>query len=357
MIVGLLYVNKRNNSQQRQNAPGVKFPDRIMSADYSNSLSRYRSIVNGTFKNIYDRKSVDDSIEKEPYSYLSDDRIMQAQPWIKDVKALEKLAKEFSRLMDVQRESVAEHGAENTVGEVRYSKKGQSQGIFSNKTVDDYTRIQYNSYGWVAVNNIMTVNELNRFYKQFANTKMLDYNYQKSFDGYYMIPTGDISMVDTKIVFVSVTVQDPYIDRVLTLNNLSDDESNFYVNEVIDCGGQFDSFSYLENLTGKRIFKEYTCAGFEDYVSRKNRREKLASTSFTNTDANRRRSYGSQKRDGFANKKSVDDESNLAIKKGNPQLINAKNPNETSVNETAVFPDNMIPLTSKKAIIQTGKNP
>ncbi|MED9969973.1 MAG: hypothetical protein UFA98_08200 [Ruminococcus sp.] len=88
---------------------------------------------------------------------------------------------------------------------------------------------------------------------------------------------------------------------------MSDDESNFYVNEVIDCGGQFDSFSYLENLTGKRIFKEYTYADFEDYVSRKNRREKLASTSSTNTDANRRRSYGSQKRDRFANKKSVND--------------------------------------------------
>lgn len=69
MIVGLLYVNKRNNSQQRQNAPGVKFPDRIMSADYSNSLSRYRSIVNGTFKNIYDRKSVDDTI----YDFITDE--------------------------------------------------------------------------------------------------------------------------------------------------------------------------------------------------------------------------------------------------------------------------------------------
>ena len=94
-----------------------------------------------------------------------------------------------------------ETGQKNNTRGVRYSKKGQSQGIFSNKTVDDYTRIQYNSYGWVAVNNIMTVNELNRFYKQFADKKMLDYNYQKSFDGYYMIPTGDISMVDTKIVF------------------------------------------------------------------------------------------------------------------------------------------------------------
>lgn len=60
----ILYVNKRNNSQQRQNAPGVKFPDRIMSADYSNSLSRYRSIVNGTFKNIYDRKSGNRAGEK-----------------------------------------------------------------------------------------------------------------------------------------------------------------------------------------------------------------------------------------------------------------------------------------------------
>lgn len=222
----------------------------------------------------------------------------QAQAWLKDAEALEQLAQRFSELMDDARTEMEESGQKNNTHGVRYSKKGQSQGIFSNKSIDDYTRIQYNSYGWVAVNNVLTVNELNRFYKQFADTKMLDYNYQKSFDGYYMIPTGDISMVDTKIVFVSGTVQDPYIDRVLTLNGLSDDESNFYVNEVIGCGGQFDSFSYLENLTGKRVFKEYTYADFEDYVRRKNRGEKLASSSASNTDENRRRSNGTQKRDG-----------------------------------------------------------
>lgn len=127
---------------------------------------------------------------------------------------------------------------------------------------------------------------------------MLDYNYQKSFDGYYMIPTGDISMVDTKIVFVSGTVQDPYIDRVLTLNDLSDDESNFYVNEVIDCGGQYDSFSYLEDLTRKRIFKEYTSANFEDYESRKKRGKRLDAASSSNSNENRGRGRSAKERDG-----------------------------------------------------------
>ena len=81
------------------------------------------------------------------------------------------------------------------------ARKKSSQGIYSSKSIDDYTRTQYNNYGWVVINKVLTVNELNRFYKQFANKEMLDSLNQKSIDGYYMIYTGDISMYDSKIVF------------------------------------------------------------------------------------------------------------------------------------------------------------
>ncbi len=122
-----------------------------------------------------------------------------------------------------------------------------------------------------------------------------------------MIPVGEYYSYNNKIVFIDGTVQDPYIDRVLTLNNLSDDESNFYVNEVIDCGGQFDSFSYLENLTGKEIFKWNTLSNFETFGRIKEARQRYSTTSSKNTNENRERERGSQERDGFVNKKSIDD--------------------------------------------------
>lgn len=78
--------------------------------------------------------------------------------------------------------------------QARQRKNGRTQGLYSGKSIDDYSRIQYNCYGWVVINKVLTVNELNRFYKEFANKEMLKFKYKKSYDGYYMIPTGDVSM-------------------------------------------------------------------------------------------------------------------------------------------------------------------
>ncbi len=150
-------------------------------------------------------------------------------------------AQQFNEVMDNAHTEPEESGQKNNTHGVRCSKTGQSHGIFSNKSIDHYTRIQYNSYGWVAVNNVLTVNEL---------------------------------------------------------NDLSDDESSFYINEVIDCGGQFDSFGYLEDVARKRIFKEYTYADFEDYGTRNKSGKGHSSISSSNTYENRRRSNGTQKRDG-----------------------------------------------------------
>ena len=156
---------------------------------------------------------------------------------------------------------------------------------------------------------------------------MLGFNYQKSFDGYYMIPTGDVSMEDNKVVFVSGTVQDPYIDRVLTINNVSNDELSYYVSEVINCGGQLESISYLEDLAGKRIFEEYTSADFEDYGTRKERGKGFDAAGSPNSNENSGRKRSSKKRDGF--EKKLDQNYLTAVERGDTEAA------QRMVDETA----------------------
>ena len=131
--------------------------------------------------------------------------------------------------------------------------------------------MQYNNYGWVVINKVLTVNELNRFYKQFADKKALKYNYKMSADGYYMIPTGDVSMVDSKIVFVSGTLQNPYIDRVIEVTGIDDNEKVFYINEVIDNEEYDSSYSDIETYAGKGVFSTYTQTDFASYGELKRR--------------------------------------------------------------------------------------
>ena len=161
--------------------------------------------------------------------------------------------------------------AANEGGVKLQARKGASRGIFSSKSIDEYTRSQYNSFGWVVINKVLTVNELNRFYKQFGDKKALQFVYKKSIDGYYMIPTGDISMVDSKIVFVSGTLQNPYIDRVVEVTGIDDNEKTYYINEVIDNEEYDGSYDDIEAYAGEGVFRTYTQTDFASYSELKRR--------------------------------------------------------------------------------------
>lgn len=194
-----------------------------------------------------------------------------------------------------------------------------SQGIYSSKSIDEYTRSQYNSYGWVVINKVLTVNELNRFYKQFANEEMLDFLYKKSYDGYYMISTGDKSMVDTKIVFVEGTAQNPYIDRVVELTKLEDNEYQYFIDEVINSGGKPESLRDIEILAEAGLFAEYTSADFASYGEQKKRRAGYNAASHKDSQQNGGRTGSNQTNTGTVKNQSRDSDYLRAVESGDTE--------------------------------------
>ncbi len=126
--------------------------------------------------------------------------------------------------------------------------------------VDKYTEKQYNNFGWVVVNDVLTGKELKKLYSKFADAKLLKNKYPKSANGEYMIAVGDKYSVDDKIVYLKGTNQNPIITKVLKIVDVDDSDKNFYINEVVHYEqlGIRDSYEILEAYAGKEIFNKIT---------------------------------------------------------------------------------------------------
>ena len=184
---------------------------------------------------------------------------------------------------------------------------GQNGESFEIREIDRYTERQYNNYGWAIVNHVLTGKEQSKLFAQFADKENLNVRYRKSYDGYYMIPVGEYYSYNNKIVFIDGTNQNPIIDRILFVTGDSEYEIGCYVDEVIENEGQLQLLSYIEDYAGKEIFKWNTLSNFETFGRIKEARQRYSTTSSKNTNENRERERGSQERDGFVNKKSIDD--------------------------------------------------
>ncbi len=84
-------------------------------------------------------------------------------------------------------------------GDVQYDGDGNSY-LFGG--VDVYSEKQYNDYGWVAVNGILTGKELKQLYSQFADIKLLKHKCPKTPKGEYIIFTGDKYGTIDSVVFI-----------------------------------------------------------------------------------------------------------------------------------------------------------
>ena len=97
---------------------------------------------------------------------------------------------------------------------------------YSESDIDKFTERTYNNYGWVSVNDVLSSQALRRMYSQFASIKT-GVHYDKTIDGYYIIPTGDYDKVLNNFVYIKGTVKNPVIKQIIKLNLQS--ESEIYI--------------------------------------------------------------------------------------------------------------------------------
>ena len=145
------------------------------------------------------------------------------------------------------------------------NEKTQVSGKGRRDAIGTYTEKEYNDYGWVRENNILTAGENAHYRSQFADADKLDFKYRMTSRGEYMIPVSDIydpvwEGVERKIVYAKGKIDSPVITRVLEMdlyNETELDETRREVYEIEwrgiqqETGGVFNVY-HSSDFTGAR---------------------------------------------------------------------------------------------------------
>ena len=147
---------------------------------------------------------------------------------------------------------------------------------YSVSDIDNYTEEMYDNFGWVKVNDVLSSQALSRMYSQFASINTGVY-FDKTPEGYYIIPTGDYNKASNCLVYISGTMEMPVIQKIIKLN--LDNETNIYIARMVLDGFERNRSEQSDRarktcgdlFSDKEIITEYNRKDFESYQELKAR--------------------------------------------------------------------------------------
>ena len=165
-------------------------------------------------------------------------------------------------------ENVKRNGQKSDTPDARYSLSA----------VDDYTEKQYNDYGWVRVNDVLSDREYADFNRKMNNLSA-EIRRGKTASGEYIIPVNDMKGerfgVDNVLVFAKGTYQNPKITKVIRI----DFEDKIYNNEtnltilreyIYEQERQDNEYaSIIEDVYPQAIISRYTKENIPSYQESK----------------------------------------------------------------------------------------
>ncbi len=189
-------------------------------------------------------------------------------------------AREFEKVKRAFEKAYRESGKANTESGVRYSlSQDGKQDSFDISVLDNYTERQYNNFGWVTVNNVLTPKEYMHFNQQLADLKHNKFQYRfNPLSKEYIIPVGDEL---TRFIYVKGSYQNPTITKVIKINIRNEEIANLVEDGLFDYGWQgiTEQSLLVENYYGKGIFDVFQVGDYEDYRTIRDTRGKRESGS------------------------------------------------------------------------------
>lgn len=88
---------------------------------------------------------------------------------------------------------------------------------FSVKDVENYSETEYNQYGWVVVNDVLSRTEYRKLNEQFAAIAHGE-KFERTRDGYYVIPVGEDDRPQNAFVFIKGTISKPVIGKIMIID-------------------------------------------------------------------------------------------------------------------------------------------
>lgn len=142
-----------------------------------------------------------------------------------------------------------------------------------NADIDRYTTKQYNDFGWVAVNKVLTGKELKKLYSQFAKVKLNKEKNVKNKLGEYLIPVGDRYGSVENLVYIKGTNKHPIIRQVVEIDKHYLENAENIIAEVMrdeSTGLYYDAFEIYEAYARTKIFTVHKPVDYPAYSELKN---------------------------------------------------------------------------------------
>ena len=150
---------------------------------------------------------------------------------------------------------------------VKFSLKNVSK-LESENLIERYTQTEYNDYGWVAVNEVLTPSELRKLNTQFADM-LHGEKFSKNRDGYYIIPVGEENRPQNSFVFIKGTISHPKISQILRIDVENEAELDIIRGDFGE-RRNFESREIIEAIYGQETVYQYSAGDFEDYQTLRN---------------------------------------------------------------------------------------
>ena len=150
---------------------------------------------------------------------------------------------------------------------VKFSLKNVSK-LESENLIERYTQTEYNDYGWVAVNEVLTPSELRKLNTQFADM-LHGEKFSKNRDGYYIIPVGEENKPQNSFVFIKGTISHPKISQILRIDVENEAELDIIRGDFGE-RRNFESREIIEAIYGQETVYQYSAGDFEDYQTLRN---------------------------------------------------------------------------------------
>ena len=161
--------------------------------------------------------------------------------------------------------SISDARDKNT--EKHFSLKNVSK-LESENLIERYTQTEYNDYGWVAVNEVLTPSELRKLNTQFADM-LHGEKFSKNRDGYYIIPVGEENKPQNSFVFIKGTISHPKISQILRIDVENEAELDIIRGDFGE-RRNFESREIIEAIYGQETVYQYSAGDFEDYQTLRN---------------------------------------------------------------------------------------
>ena len=125
-----------------------------------------------------------------------------------------------------------------------------------------YTKEQYESFGWVRANNVINAGYWRNFTENFAQAVSGNYSYPKNKNGEFIIDVYDAydsSGVTDVIVFASGTIESPNVTRIVKIDSNNSTDIEYERREILETErrgiqqtvGEFFRFYYKADFIGK----------------------------------------------------------------------------------------------------------